>query len=704
VKWQAYHTHQDGETDCGPACVRSVLRRHGKLVDTVILRESVGLGEGGASLLRLKQVLESYEVSTQLFQLTVSQLHQAVTHAGPTIVLFKEDGFAHFVVVHEALPGGGFTVSDPLFYRPVTMSSQELDAAFSGESLVTDTPPVGLTRRSRWSHAWATSMFAHELRTNRRTISVIIMATLLVAALSISSSIYLQIAVDASLVSTTMGALTLTSLMFLAMIVGAGTLQYVRGRIIVWFGQHMQRKLSEQYVGKLMRLPPQFFGSRRTGDLAGRLDDVQGIQGLLTSTTIGVSVDIAIVLIVGGYLAWESLPLFGVLLCSSLVAAVTSWILYRGIREAAEEALQRDASLKSELINVLNHHEVVFSHGKREFAARRISRTLSRRITSQAKLGRLDNVSSVVEVLNRGLFTILVAWIGLLRVRQGQMTLGQLFSFISLSGYFLTSLQNISTLQTTLQRTSAAMGRYRDIMLQREVPRAAPAETRQGEQPGSVLVRDLSFSYPGTARRVIDGFSLSVPAGRTVHLQGGNASGKSTLLKLMAGLYTSEEGHVSLGGHPLGLASEDTSPKVLYLPETPMIINATVWDNLTFGDRHSRTEVDRACALACAESVVASFPDGYDEVIREDRVRLSRGQLQRLGLARALLVNPEVYLFDESFSGIDSKTFARIWESLAELPATKILVAHREVAGMRFDLSVELENAASDESLVKEPA
>jgi ABC-type bacteriocin/lantibiotic exporter with double-glycine peptidase domain len=182
VKWQAYHTHQDGETDCGPACVRSVLRRHGKLVDTVILRESVGLGEGGASLLRLKQVLESYEVGTQLFQLTVSQLHQAVTHAGPTIVLFKEDGFAHFVVVHEALPDGGFTVSDPLFYRPVTMSGQELEAAFSGESLVTDTPSVGLTRRSRWSHAWATSVFAHELRTNRRVISVIIMTTLLVAA------------------------------------------------------------------------------------------------------------------------------------------------------------------------------------------------------------------------------------------------------------------------------------------------------------------------------------------------------------------------------------------------------------------------------------------------------------------------------------------------------------------------------------------
>jgi ABC-type bacteriocin/lantibiotic exporter with double-glycine peptidase domain len=700
VKWQTYHTHQEGDSDCGPACVRSVLRRHGILVAAPVLRESVGLGDSGASLLRLGQVIDDYGIDTALYRLDVEELHQAVSLAGPAIVLLKEDGYNHFVVVHDAVLDGGFVVSDPLFYRPVLMSRGELGKFFSGQTLMTGTPAVGLSRRARWSHAWAESIFVQELTENLRTIAVILATTLIVGALSISSSIYLQVSVDKSLASVDVNALSFTSMAFLGMIAAGGVVQYIRGLLIVRFGQHMQRKLSERYVGKLMRLPTQFFGGRRTGDLASRLDDVQGIQALLTSTTIGVSVDIAIVLIVGGYLAWESPVLFGILLASSCVAAVTSWGLYRGIREASEEALQRDASLKSELINVLNHHEVVFSHGKRDFAGRRIAHTLSRRIESQTRLGRLGNVSATVELLNHGFFTIVAAWAGLMQVRSGMLSLGQLFGFISLSGYFLTSLENISTLQTTLQRASAAMGRYREIVRHREADDQTAVDTdggvRADEGLGSIRVEDLSFSYPGAARPVFDHYSVSVPAGSAVYLAGSNASGKSTLLKLVAGLYTAAEGSVRVSGRQI------TAPvaigkrvRALYLPENPLIINATVWENLVMGADYSRAQVDRACALACAEGVIASFDDGYDEVIREDRARLSRGQLQRLALARALLMDVEVYLFDEAFSGVDRDSFREIWKSLVGLPATKLLVAHRETSDMHFDLSVELPSLPS---------
>ena len=711
MKWQAYHSLQDGESDCGSACVRAVLRRHGTLIDAAILRESVGLGENGSTLLRLKQVLDDYTVDNELFLLDVEELRTAVTLAGPAIIRVKEEGVWHFVVVHEALPHGGFAVSDPLRFRPTTVSDEELARTFSGHVLVTERPSVGPTRRSRFAHAWATSTFAAELTANIGVICAIVAVTLVVAALSISSSMYLQISVDASVVHSDVGALTVTSLMFLGMIAGAGVLQLFRGIAIVRFGQRMQRKLSERYVSKLMRLPAHFFGGRRTGDLASRLDDVQGIQNLLTSTTIGVSVDVCTVLVVGGYLGWSDPALFGILLTSSVVAGVASWCLYRGIREASQEALQRDASLKSELITVISHHEVIFSHAKRRFAVGRVSHALSRRITSQTRLGYLDNTMSVVQLLNHGFFIILVAWMGLAQVQRGQTTLGHLLAFISLSGYFLTSLEHIFTLQTSVQRASAAMGQYRDVMVQREAADARPEAAISGlarttlpdEEPATVRVERLSFAYPGTARRVIDGFSLVVPAGSAVHVKGGNASGKSTLLKLVGGLYRPDDGAIEIGGRPLAPSSiEDGDPQVLYLPENPMIINATVWENLTLGAHRSHAEVDRACVLAGADSVVASFTEGYEEIIREDRVSLSRGQLQRLALARALLTKSDVYLFDESFSGIDKETFTRIWESLADLPVTKILVAHREVDGMRFDMSVELDTPASDSLRVKE--
>ncbi|MFF6777805.1 peptidase domain-containing ABC transporter [Streptomyces sp. NPDC012637] len=726
MKWQAYHTHQDGDTDCGPACVRTILRRHGVHVDSAILRESVGLGEGGASLFRLRQVLADYGVTSQAFRLDVNELHQAVTLAGPAIALTRDDGLAHFVVVQEALPDGDFVVSDPWFYRPRTVTAEELAETFSGETLVSETPPVAAGRRARLAHSWRQSVFVAEMREHRWTMAGVIAMTLLVAALSISSSIYLQVSVDKFLRSESVSALTLTSLAFVGMVLAAGVLQYLRGIIIVRFGQRIQRSLSERYVEKLLRLPARFYAGRRTGDLASRLDDVQGIQALLTSTTIGVSVDIAIVLIVGGYLAWSSLPLFGILLGSAFITVLASWSLYRGIRETSEEALQRDATLKSELINILDHHEVVISHGKRAFAAGRISEALSRRIESETRLGRLDNLSAMIRLVTHGCFAVMVTWVGLLQAHSGRITLGHVLSFISLSGYFLTSLVNISTLQTTLQRSSAAIGRYRDIMTQREpgaAPSAAPAsspspapteptEPNAPTEPrhptaSALSARGLTFSYPGTARRVIENVSLSVPAGSSVHLTGDNASGKSTLLKLLAGLHTADAGTVLVGGVPREQLDPGTvHHRILYLPEIPMIVNATVRENLTLGTHHSREDLDRACALVEATSVVDSLDKGYDEVLREDGTRLSRGQLQKLALARAVLLRPDVFLFDESFSGIDQDSFVRIWDSLALTGATRVLVAHRDVDALRCDLTLRLDSdqAPARAALAKEPA
>ncbi|MFD8009975.1 peptidase domain-containing ABC transporter [Streptomyces sp. NPDC058955] len=716
MTWQAYHTHQEGDTDCGPACVRTVLRRHGVHVDAAILRESVGLGEDGASLLRLQQVLDDYGVDSQAFRLTVDELRQAVGLAGPVIVLTRHDGLAHFVVIMEARPDGSFTVSDPWFHRPRTVTAEELADTFSGEALVSETPPVGVGRRNRLAQAWRRSVFVGELRANRRTLTGVIALTLLVAALSISSSIYLQISVDKFVRSDRISTLTFTSLAFVGMVVAAGALQYIRGLVIVGFGQRIQRNLSERYVEKLLGLPSRFYAGRRTGDLASRLDDIQGIQTLLTSTTIGVSVDVAVVILVGGYLAWSSMPLFGILVSAAFITVVSSWFLYRGIREASEESLQRDATLKSELINILDHHEVVFSHGKRAFAAGRISHALARRIDAETRLGRLDNLAAVIRLVTHGCFAVIVTWVGLLQAHGGRISLGHVLGFISLSGYFLTSLVNISTLQTTLQRSSAAIGRYRDVMTQRDRATALPSvaeptpDTRPGTRPEVDLVaRDLTFAYPGTARRVLEDVSLSVPAGSAVHLAGANASGKSTLLKLLAGLYVPDAGAVLVGGVPLDRLAPGTLPrKVLYLPEIPLIVDATVWENLTLGAHHSREEVDRACAVAGATSVVDSLDKGYDEVLREDGTLLSRGQLQRLALARAVLIRPDVFLFDESFSGIDQESFVRIWESLALTGATRVLVAHREVDALRCDLTLRLDDApaaapAPAAAVTKEP-
>lgn len=314
MKWQRYHTHQDGETDCGPASVRTVLRRHGVFIDQAILRESVGLGDEGSSLLQLRGVLAGYDIDTELLRLDTPALATAVRVAGPAIVLLDDDGFRHFVVVHGVDAQGNFQVSDPLFHRVSTIPAALMEQLRRPETLVTERPPAHGLARAAWTGRFGSSTLLRQAAAaHKRALLAILAATVVVSTLALAISLFVQLAVDEVVKGSAPGALALLSLSFLTVALAATGLQYTRGRLVVTLSQRLQRQLSHTYVSKLFRLPWSFFRTRRTGDLAGRLDDVQEIQALVTSTTIGATVDLFVVLTVGGYLLYVE-PVFFLLL------------------------------------------------------------------------------------------------------------------------------------------------------------------------------------------------------------------------------------------------------------------------------------------------------------------------------------------------------------------------------------------------------
>ncbi|MFE1176693.1 cysteine peptidase family C39 domain-containing protein [Streptomyces sp. NPDC058773] len=186
MKWQRYHAHQEGETDCGPACMRMVLNRHGVVVDTATLRESAGLGHGGASLLRLRDVLAGYGVEPLLLRVSPGELRTAVRKSGPAIAVMKEEGLLHFVVVHEVRSDGQLIVSDPVRYRPAVVSLERFAEWFNGEVLVTDTPQRKLTIRSTLQHARRNSVVWQIAAERKRSLLVTGLITAVTAVLLIA--------------------------------------------------------------------------------------------------------------------------------------------------------------------------------------------------------------------------------------------------------------------------------------------------------------------------------------------------------------------------------------------------------------------------------------------------------------------------------------------------------------------------------------
>ncbi|MFH9425875.1 peptidase domain-containing ABC transporter [Streptomyces sp. NPDC017529] len=707
-KFRRFHTSQTGDTDCGPACVRTVLRRHGKLIDVAVLSESVGLGRRGSSLLRLQHVLADYGIDSELFRLDIGQLAQAVHTAGPAIVRVQVMSQPHFVVVH-AEHDGHFAISDPLLSAPTKMSADALAEIFTGHALVTDTPAAGLSLRSRLSELRSQRVVWPLVRSRWPALTAILALTALVSGASLLTSIFLQVAVDRVVRDASMHSINLLTATVAGILVLVGVAQYARGRLAVSLGQALQRQLSETYVRKLLRLPTAFHNNRRVGDLVSRLDDVQEIQALVSTSTVQASMDVGVVLGVGAYLALTNKYVLAVLLLSAAANVLTSRLLFSPIRTASEEALQRDATLKAELFNLVHHYEQVVSYAKRDFALGRIRERLERRISAETRLGRLGNLGSVVMTVNLGLTTVLTTWVCLRLALSGILTVGQIFASVSLAGYFLSSANSIAALQVTLQRLFAAVGRYREIINQNEDPRLAPAEPSTTETPLSaepthIEVGGLSVTYPTSSRPAVKELQLSIEPASTTLIVGANGQGKSTALKAIAGFFSEYHGTVTVNGRDSRqLRENELRDRVLYLSDSPLLITATLRENLTLGRPAEDEAIELACKIACFDEVIRDLPGGLSWGVREDGSGLSRGQMQRLALARAVLHAPDVYLLDEAFSGIDRGTVHRIWSNLASLPASKVVVSHTDAADLTFDHIVQIGSPAQN-SIVMEGA
>ncbi|MEV7601366.1 ATP-binding cassette domain-containing protein [Kitasatospora sp. NPDC089797] len=692
MNYRRFHTHQSGDTDCGPACVRTVLRRHGRLVDTALLRDSVGLGLRGSNLARLRRVLAEYGVESDLLRLDAGQLARALAVAGPAIIRVHIDSRPHFVVVH-AVDGTRFTVSDPLFTGPVTIDAADLAEVFTGHALVTGRPQAGSSRRERRRGPRPQPVLRPLIRSHWPALAGLLALTTTVSLVALLTSLFLKVGADLVLQEDSTRSLDLLAAVLALVVMVAAGVNHLRGRMSVRLGQSLQRRLSEDYVRRLLRLPLGFHQGRRAGDLVNRVDDIGEIQSLVASSTVRSTIDLGVALLTGGYLALDDPPVLGVLAVSAALNLCSSYLLFRPIRTAAEEALQRDATLKAELFNVLRGYEHVVALAARDFAVRRVLERLELRIAAETRLGRLGSTNTVLKSLNLGLTTLFVAWTCLHQSHAGARSVGEILATVALSGCFLAAVDSLATLQVTFQHLAAAIGRYRDVTQQREDPRlaVAPDPGRPALQGADVDVRGLSVAYPEQTAPVLRDFDLTIGPGQRIRLAGANGQGKSTALKALAGFIEDHGGTIRIGG--LDLASlGDTAlrERVLYLGETPLLLAASLRENLDFG----RSADDRARMLACRtagfDEVLAGLPEGLDTLVREDGSGLSRGQIQRLALARAVLRRPDVYLLDEAFSGIDRATVQRIWANLAELPAAKVVVSHTAATDLAFDHVIRL--------------
>ena len=290
---------------------------------------------------------------------------------------------------------------------------------------------------------------------------------------------------------------------------------------------------------------------------------------------------------------------------------------------------------------------------------------------------------------------VMILWFGGQMILHGSLTMGRLTSFLSYVLQVMNSLMMISNVFLLMTRSLASAHRIAEV-LDEEVELTSPKDALREIPDGGIVFENVSFKYhPDAAEYALAGINLTIRPGQTVGILGGTGSAKSTLVQLIPRLYDATEGRVLVGGQDVRrydlTALRDAVGIVL---QKNVLFSGTVRDNLKWGNPDADDEtLWAACRAACADEFLERMPGGLDADLGQGGVNVSGGQKQRLCIARTLLKQPKILIFDDSVSAVDTATEAKIRKALNDLTGvTKIIIAQRVTSVMGTDMIVVLDD------------
>ncbi|SDH93104.1 ATP-binding cassette, subfamily C, LapB [Pseudomonas benzenivorans] len=434
--------------------------------------------------------------------------------------------------------------------------------------------------------------------------------------------------------------------------------------------------LFERIVGMAMKFRP-----ARVGSFAQNIHEFQNLRDFLASLTLASVIDLpftllilAVIAMIGGHLVWIPLLAFP-------LVALIGWALQRPLAQTMERSMALAAERQSSLIESLAGLDAVKvnnAESERQYLWEQTIGTLSR-LELRARM--LSSLAMNATLLLQQLAGVVMIVLGVYQIIDGNLSMGGLIACYMLSGRALGPLTQMSGLLTRYQQARVTLDSVNQMM-------ELPQERQEEERPlkrhtlqGAIEFRQLEFHYPDQQQAALENINLVVRPGEKIGIIGRSGSGKSSLAKLIVGLYQPDAGSLLVDGIDVRqLDVSDLRHNIGYVPQDIQLFSGTLRDNLVSGARYVEDElVLQAAELAGVHEFVRLHPKGYELQVGERGQNLSGGQRQNVALARALLLDPPILLLDEPTSSMDNTGEERLKQRLAAVIGNKslLLVTHR---------------------------
>ena len=524
------------------------------------------------------------------------------------------------------------------------------------------------------------------LKPEWRRLLLVAAATLGLTVVEVSVPILVGIFID-SLLSSLSGRQPATTAPLLnnRMIIGLlavgallrGYLLYQQRSLSGRIGQRVAARMRDAVWVHLQEVPLDYTRRRGPGRLLVRfISDTKAVQRLVSQGMVQLVQDVLFIIGATAVLTYLNLVVgLGTTLLVPLIGLVF-WRINPRVQKASRDTRNRRTRLSAHLNERLTGLAVVKVHGRQREEAKRV-RKLNRNVASRgARLATAGGQLQGASAATVALVSTLTLGLAAEEVAAGRLSAGYLVTSYALIGLLAPVVQRITTFNRTLQEAQISVERLAQTLAEE------PESPRDEELPevelseGLVSVEGVSFSYPdGTL--ALQEVSMRARRGELVALVGPNGAGKSTLLELFARFRQPSNGRIMIDGQDIAEVSVGSlrSKIGLVTQETPLF-DGTIAENVTYGvgGEASEEQLQKAARLAGVDDLVSTLPEGWETKVREGRRMLSRGERQRVVLARALAGDPSIILLDEVGSGLDEETQRRLSEQLRELAEHKTVI------------------------------
>ncbi|HAZ4251084.1 TPA: peptidase domain-containing ABC transporter [Escherichia coli] len=662
--------HQTETAECGLACLAMICGHFGKNIDLIYLRRKFNLSARGATLAGINGIAEQLGMATRALSLELDELRVLKT---PCILHWD---FSHFVVL-VSVKRNRYVLHDPA--RGIRyISREEMSRYFTGVAL--EVWPGSEFQSETLQTRISLRSLINSIYGIKRTLAKIFCLSVVIEAINLLMPVGTQLVMDHAIPAGDRGLLTLISaaLMFFILLKAATS------TLRAWSSLVMSTLINVQWQSglfdHLLRLPLAFFERRKLGDIQSRFDSLDTLRATFTTSVIGFIMDSIMVvgvfvmmLLYGGYLTW-------IVLCFTTIYIFIRLVTYGNYRQISEECLVREARAASYFMETLYGIATVKIQGMVGIRGAHWLNMKIDAINSGIKLTRMDLLFGGINTFVTACDQVVILWLGAGLVIDNQMTIGMFVAFSSFRGQFSERVASLTSFLLQLRIMSLHNERIADIALHEKEEKKPEIEIVAHMGPMSLETNGLSYRYDSQSAPIFSALSLSVAPGESVAITGASGAGKTTLMKVLCGLFEPDSGRVLINGIDIRqIGINNYHRMIACVMQDDRLFSGSIRENICgFAE-----EMDEEWMVECARAshihdVIMNMPMGYETLIGELGEGLSGGQKQRIFIARALYRKPGILFMDEATSALDSESEHFVNVAIKNMNITRVIIAHRE--------------------------